>query len=278
MKKVLVTGGNGYIGKHVTNTLLNRGYDTFVVDHKLDDIDFRAKVCNTDIFSGSKTIYSELGNPDICIHMAWRDGFVHNSSRHMLDLSKHYEFIENMIEGGLRHIVVIGTMHEIGYWEGKIDENTPCNPMSMYGVAKNSLRKSLEIKLKDKGITFQWLRLYYITGDDAKSNSIFTKINEMEAEGKGKFPFTTGKNKYDFIDVKTLAKQIAIASTQSEIDGIINCCSGKAVTLAEKVESYIKENDFKIKLEYGAFPDREYDSPCIYGDNLKIEEILKNNL
>ena len=31
----------------------------------------------------------------------------------------------------------MGSMHEIGYWEGAIDENTPCNPMSMYGIAKD---------------------------------------------------------------------------------------------------------------------------------------------
>ena len=278
MKKILITGGNGYIGRHVTKVLLNKGYDISIADNKLDGIDNRVKVCNGSIFNGSKNIYEELGKPDICIHMAWRDGFVHNSSKHMLDLSKHYEFIENMVNGGLKHIVVIGTMHEVGYWEGKIDENTPCNPMSMYGIAKNSLRKSLEIKLKDKEVIFQWLRLYYITGDDAKSNSIFSKISKMENEGQEKFPFTTGKNKYDFIDIETLAEQIALAATQSEINGTINCCSGKPVTLAEKVEEYIKENNFKIKLEYGAFPDREYDSSEIWGDDSKIKYIIRNDL
>lgn len=278
MKKILVTGGNGYIGRHVTKLLLDRGHNISIVANTLDGIDIRAEVCNESIFNGSKNIYEELGKPDICIHMAWRDGFVHNSSKHILELSKHYEFIENMVEGGLKHIVVIGTMHEVGYWEGKIDENTPCNPMSMYGIAKNSLRKSLEVKLKDREVAFQWLRLYYITGDDKKSNSIFSKISKMEAEGHIKFPFTTGKNKYDFIDIKELAEQIVLASTQSEINGIINCCSGKPVTLAEKVEEYIKENNFKISLEYGAFPDREYDSPEIWGDNSKIKQILRNSL
>lgn len=68
--------------------------------------------------------------------MAWQDGFAHNAPSHMLNLSKHYEFITNLVEGGCRQIAVMGSMHEVGYWEGKIDEGTPCNPLSMYGIAK----------------------------------------------------------------------------------------------------------------------------------------------
>ena len=46
------------------------------------------------------------------------------------------------------------------------------------------------------------------------------------------------------------------------------------MSLAERVEQFIKEHNLDIKLEYGAFPDRPYDSPCEYGDSTKINEIL----
>lgn len=75
-----------------------------------------------------------------------------------------------------------------------------------------------------------------------------------------------------------LAQQIAIAISQTEVTGIINCCSGNPVTLAEQVENFIKEYQLDIKLEYGVFPDRPYDSPIIYGDATKIQTILKNQL
>ncbi|MDR1531831.1 MAG: NAD(P)-dependent oxidoreductase, partial [Clostridiales bacterium] len=64
---------------------------------------------------------------------------------------------------------------------------------------------------------------------------------------------------------------------QDKINGIINCCTGKSVSLAEQVESYIKEHEFKIKLNYGAFPDRPYDSPGVWGDNKKISEVMGVN-
>ena len=71
-----------------------------------------------------------------------------------------------------------------------------------------------------------------------------------------------------------LAKQIATVSAQDKIHGIINCCTGKPETLANKVEEFIFEHGFKIKPEYGAFPDRPYDSPGVWGDAQKINEIM----
>ncbi len=274
-KKILITGAGGYIGRHVVSSLLDNGAEVIATDLYVEGIDKRAKIIKTDIFSGSVDIYKELERPDVVLHMAWKDGFVHNSDAHMEYLSKHYEFIKNMVNGGLKHLAVMGTMHEVGYYEGAINENTPTNPISMYGIAKDALRKSTELYLRDKDVVLQWLRAYYIYGDDKRNNSIFAKIILAEEEGKETFPFTTGKNKYDFIKVDELAHQISAAVMQDKINGIINCCSGKPVSLAEKVESFIKENKFNIKLQYGAFPDREYDSPAVWGDSSKIESILK---
>jgi len=46
------------------------------------------------------------------------------------------------------------------------------------------------------------------------------------------------------------------------------------VPAADRVEAYIRENDLDITLEYGAFPDRPYDSPGVWGDATKIRQIL----
>ena len=100
----------------------------------------------------------------------------------------------------------------------------------------------------------------------------------VRAAGEKKFPFTTGKNKYDFIHVDELAKQIVAVLMQEKVGGIINCCSGKAVSLAEQVEKFIKINQLNIELEYGKFPDREYDSPAVWGDNTKIKKILNDTI
>lgn len=272
--KVLVTGANGYIGRHVVEQLLDMGADVLAADLNFDGVDERAQKVEAPIFSGDENIYEQMGKPDVCIHLAWRNGFVHNADSHIEDLPNHYTFLKNMIEGGLKHVVVMGTMHEVGYWEGAIDENTPTNPLSLYGIAKNALRQMVELLAKKSEVCFQWTRGYYIIGDDIKSNSIFSKIVQAEQAGNKKFPFTTGKNLYDFISLEELAKEIACVSLQTEVNGIINCCTGKPVSLAEQVESFIKEHNFKIRLEYGAYPDRAYDSPGVWGDAKKIQQIM----
>lgn len=273
--KILVTGANGYIGRHVVNTLLDLGQSVIACDISVSDIDKRAENRLFDLFHLPQgNVYELLGAPDVCLHMAWRNGFVHNAPTQMGDLSAHYQFLAAMIDGGLKHLAVMGTMHEVGYWEGAIDENTPCNPISMYGIAKDALRRSMIQYCNQKNCILQWLRCYYILGDDRKNNSIFCKILQAVDEGKKTFPFTSGKNKYDFINVQNLANLISYTIIQKDVTGIINCCTGRPVSLAERVESFIKENNLDIKLEYGAFPDRPYDSPCEYGDPTKINAIL----
>ncbi|SHE28225.1 NAD-dependent epimerase/dehydratase family protein [Bifidobacterium merycicum] len=273
-KKILVTGAGGYIGRHVVKALLDAGQDVVASDIRIDGIDDRAEKIQANIFEPSDNLFEELGSPDVCLHMAWRDGFKHNSDNHMGDLSSHYRFIKTMLDSGLKQIAVMGTMHEVGYWEGAIDENTPCHPASMYGIAKNALREATLMLAKEHEATAQWIRAYYIVGDDVHGSSIFSKLLQAASEGKPTFPFTTGKNKYDFIDVDELARQIGAVVSQDEVDGVINCCTGEPVSLADRVERYIKENNLDIKLEYGAFPDRPYDSPGVWGDATKIQKIL----
>ncbi len=274
-KSVLVTGAGGYIGRSVVRELLDRGARVIAADLRAGGIDPRADIRLVNLFEDDPEIYDRLGRPDACLHMAWRNGFVHNAPSHMEDLSAHARFVRQMMEGGLKQLAVMGTMHEIGYHEGAVTADTPCNPSSMYGVAKDALRRATFLLGKANGAQVQWLRAYYIYGDDRKNNSIFCKLLAAAEEGKTTFPFTTGKNKYDFITVDALGRQLAACVMQTKVDGIINCCTGKPVSLAEQVESFIRDNHLNISLAYGVYPDRLYDSPAIWGDATMIQQIME---
>ena len=275
--KVAVTGANGYIGSHVVNELLNRGHAVIATDIADGNINKNAQIILANIFE-TNDVFQLLGCPDAVIHMAWRNGFNHNNDSHIIDLPKHWAFTKQIIDAGCKSLTVMGTMHEIGYHIGEINENTPCNPMSLYGISKNSLRQMLLTYTAGKDISLKWLRAFYVTGDDTKNKSIFAKILEMAAAGQKTFPFTTGMNQYDFTDINTLAKYIAAAATQNKTSGIINVCSGNPIALKDKVEEFIKNNKLDIRPEYGAFPSRKYDSPCIYGDPTKIKQIMKKDI
>lgn len=273
-EKVLITGAGGYIGHHVVKKFLDKGYEVIVNDFIYDGVDERATRTDVDIFSNDEDLFDKLGRPNILVHLAWRDGFVHNSKAHMEDLSNHIKFLQYMIDKGTEYISIMGSMHEIGYWEGMVNETTPCNPLSMYGIAKNALRQAMLLYCEEMGVKLHWLRAYYIYGDAMRGSSIFSKIAQACKEGKTVFPFTSGTNCYDFIHIDDLAEQIFQATVQSEYTGIINVCSGKAIPLREKVEKFIEENHYDIRLEYGKYPDRKYDSKEIWGDDTLIKKIM----
>lgn len=271
--KILVTGANGYLGHGIIKHLLNSGHEVIATDFKIDHIDHRAIKVPCDLFKVDDP-YDYYRKPDVLLHLAWRDGFIHYSDAHIEDLPKHYAFVKAIAESGVKTIAAMGTMHEIGFFEGSIKSGTPCNPTTPYGIAKNSLRMLTETLCIEHKKNFMWLRGYYIVGNSMYGSSIFSKITAAEMEGKAEFPFTMGQNQFDFIDYEEFCEQVSRAVGQSNVMGIINICSGHPEKLADRVERFIKENGYKIKLKYGAFPDRSYDSKAMWGDGRKIEKIM----
>lgn len=175
-----------------------------------------------------------------------------------------------MIDSGAKHIAVMGSMHEVGFYEGSINEDTPCWPQSLYGVSKNALRQIVIQECQRKNVICQWLRGFYIVGNTEDGSSIFSKIVQATNKGQKEFPFTMGLNQFDFLDYDVFCKYVADCVEQDAVQGIINICCGRPEKLADRVERFIKENGFAIQLKYGAFPDRPYDSKAIWGDNSKI--------
>lgn len=271
--KILVTGANGYLGSGIVEKLLNDGMEVIATDYSDNNIDNRAKKYVIDLFSVSNP-FQYFEQPDCVLHLAWRDGFKHDSLAHLEDLNKHYLFIKKMIESGIRKVAVMGSMHEVGFYEGCINEEASCKPLSLYGISKNALREAVMLEAKKANILFQWLRGFYIVGNTDLGCSVFSKMVQASKHGDRTFPFTTGMNQYDFIDYNQFCTQVAKAVEQDEVLGVINCCSGFPMKLGERAEQFIADNNLEISLEYGKFPDRIYDSKAIWGDNTKINLIL----
>lgn len=274
--KILVTGANGYLGQGIVKHILNHDHIVVATDKQLDHVDDRAEKKSCDLFAIDDP-YNYFGQPDVVLHLAWRDGFVHYSDAHINDLPKHYAFVKKLANSDVKVIAGMGSMHEIGFFEGSIKEESPCNPITPYGISKNALRQLTAMACKQKCKEFMWLRGYYIVGNSQYGSSVFSKITAAEAEGKEEFPFTMGQNQFDFIDYEDFCEQVAKAVSQDKVLGVINICSGRPEKLADRVERFIKDNNYKIKLKYGAFPDRPYDSKAVWGDSFKIDQILNNH-
>lgn len=266
--KIIVTGANGYIGRNVVSELLSRGHEVISIlfaGEKAHDYIIGSEIKYFDLLEMTEDeIKENLADADSMLHLAWQAGFNHQDPIHIQNITKHYNFITKVYDAGVNNISVAGTMHEVGYYVGAIDDKTPCNPLNPYGIAKNFLRQSLIEYTNKHNKNLQWLRFYYITGDDKFSNSVFTKILKAAEEGKKTFPLNSGEMLYDFIDIKELAKQIS-DELEGMRSGIINCCSGKPKSLRTAVTEFIHKNNLDITPEYGVFPERAYDSMAVWG-------------
>jgi nucleoside-diphosphate-sugar epimerase len=273
----LVTGTGGYVGKHVVDALIKQGHQVTAVSRQSTKTTEITRSVSYDVLASTADVFERLGKPDVCIHAAWENGFNHGHESHIRNVEGHISFMRNMLEGGLKHLVGIGTAHEIGFHVGAISEFTPTNPQNPYGIAKNYLQRVQRLLCEKHGATEQWLRCYYITGDDARNNSIFRKLLEATNKGQKAFPLNSGELLYDFIDVAELGRLIALVSSQSKVTGIINCCSGEPVTLKTMVQKFIIENSLDIEPKWGEFPNRSYDSKAVWGDTEKLKRALQSS-
>ena len=277
--RIAVTGANGFIGSEVVKQLLATGgsVEVLAIDFSSQYIPSEAKFIQCDLIAKASddNLYEGLGRPDVLIHCAWRDGFNHSSDAHMHDLEGHWKFLKNMLDHGCHNVNVIGSMHEVGYFEGEVSQETPCRPTTPYGIAKNALRQLLLTYAPE---FVKWLRTYYICTGSQRTKSIFAVISQKAESGEKTFPFVTGSNQYDFIELGRLAEFIVAASLQTEYRGIIELCSGKPVSLRDKVMEFISDNHYDIRPNFGAYPDRPYASPCIYGNASIIERIMQTGV
>ncbi len=262
--KVAVTGANGFLGSGICHELVRRGHDVVAVDLRGDHLGEGIRMVEGSAFEMADPFF-EMDEPDCVLHLAWRDGFKHNSDAHIEDLPKHVELIKRLADSPLGRIAVMGSMHEVGYFEGGIRPETPCSPESMYGIAKNALRQATELLCRESETELQWLRGYYIVDKATYGSSIFSKICKAAAAGQSSFPFTMGQNQYDFLDYPEFCSMVVDIVTGDSGAGIYNISSGRPERLADRVERFIAENGFDIRLEYGAYPDRPYDSPAVWG-------------
>lgn len=277
---VVITGAGGYVGRHVVRAVADLGYRPVAITRRRPEepLDARAETVEADVLDPGFELDSIVPVREVAavIHLAWQDGFVHNASSHMDSLSAHYRVLTGLTDLGIRRIAALGTMHEVGYWEGAIDADTPTNPVTLYGIAKDALRRSTLLSIGGRS-QYVWLRAFYILGDDRRNRSIFAKLLEAADRGETEFPFTTGSTLYDFIDVAELGRQIAVAATTDGVVGVLNVCTGAPESLASRVERFISEQELGIRLRYGAFPDRPYDSPGIWGDAEAINALMASS-
>lgn len=278
--KILVTGATGFIGNYLTEELLKLGHEVIATGIELksklkykwlDRVTYVRCDLNQAIADPCKYFHA----PDMLIHLYW-EGLPNYKAQYHFEknLFNSYFLIKNLIIGGLRNITVLGTCFEYGMKSGMLDEQLESAPVNAYALAKDVLRKFLEELKTAYDFNFKWIRLFYLYGEGQNKDSILEQLKRAVKNKEKIFNMSGGEQLRDYLPIEKAAEYIAKISLQNEITGIINCCSGKPVSIRSFVEKYLEERNLSIKLNLGYYPYPDYEPMNFWGDNSKLMKII----
>ena len=274
MKRIAITGASGFIGRHVVAELLTHEVEIVAITRdatKLNRLPKTVSIIEMDIARPASDCFSQIGCPDVLIHLAW-DGLPHYKSLHHFEteLPRHYCFLKAVIESGLRSLLVTGTCFEYGMQEGPLGETLETRPNNPYGFAKDTLRRQLSYLQTVHPFALIWARLFYLYGEGQSSASLYPKLKEAVLRGDKVFNMSFGEQLRDYLPVTDVAKQIVVLALASKdigtINNICNICSGKPISVRALIEHWLKENDWSIALNLGYYPYPDYEPMAFWGE------------
>jgi len=280
--KILVTGATGFIGNYVISELLKyEKYEIFATS--IDSIkDVRnltwfdkVNYISRNLDEDDKNYFIFFNEPDVLIHLSWAGLPNYKELFHFeKNLFANYKFIKNMVVNGLKNLSVIGTCAEYGMIEGSLTEKMDVNPVTPYGLAKDTLRRFIEELNKKYNFIFKWIRLFYLFGKEQNPKSLLSQLDRALDNNDKIFNMSGGEQIRDYLRVEKVAEYIVKISLQDKITGIINCCSGKPISIKKIVENHMKRRNKYIDLNLGYYKYIDYEPMAFWGDNHKLKQIL----
>lgn len=280
--RVLVTGATGFIGNHVIESLLKKEGLEIIASSKsekrAETYDWYKKVTYVPWTIGQaipEDLLSYFKNPDLCIHLAW-DGLpdFRNPEHESEYFKNHLLFLKSLIQQGIRKLAITGTCLEYGMKEGELNEKMPAEPTLAYPIGKNKLRIALEELQKQHNFQLDWIRLFYMYGEGQSPKSILAQLERHIEEKKPVFNMSGGEQVRDYLPVEKIAEVIVNLALLNSGNGIVNCCSGKPITILNLVKDFLEKHQADIELNLGFYPYPDYEPFKFWGSTEKLNTLL----
>lgn len=265
--RVIVSGASGFVGRHVVDDLLKKGYEVIALVRNVE----KAMALNWP--ESVKVVQFDLANKldplaippcGKLIHCAWDNVRDTQSMEHIEEhYAKHYAFIKHFIEKGVNKVVVIGSCYEYGLQYGPVLASQATKPNTPYALAKDFLHQSLRLLQNQNSFELLWVRLFYVYGEGQDPKSIIPLFDRALENGDQVFNMSFGEQLFDYLPIELAANQINLLLKKS--NGVFNVCSGQPISLRRLLEKRMKEKNKDIELNLGYYDYRKQDSLAIWG-------------
>ncbi len=301
MKRVLVTGGAGYIGSHAVVQLLDRGYEVVVLDNLENGyselVDRRAKFYLADlrdksslrrVFEAEKidavmnfAAYIKVGESVEKPTM-----YYENNTYGVMNL------IDIMVEYGVKNIVFSSTAAVYGEVKGDklVDEEFPTDPINPYGMSKLMAERVIADAAKAYGLNYSIFRYFNVAGAHEdyeigqKGEGITALVPIILQVAKGEraelgifgdnYDTPDGTGVRDYIHVVDLvdAHILALDTLKEGVSGIYNLGNGNGFSVLEMLEAAKRVT--KRDIPSRVVPARAGDPACVVAASERAERIL----
>lgn len=228
-KRILVTGGSGFVGGHMLPLLRARGYDVHAPLHtEMDVLDARAVT----------RVLRDI-RPTYLLHGAWiaTPGVYQESPENEAWKNASLHLFREAMENGAQRIVGVGSCFEYEWPNGPCSEDhTPTdNASTFYGRCKNACREELMTLATTHNVSAAWGRIFFLYGPGEPAQKLVASVIRSLLRGDSA-ECTHGKQIRDFLYVADVAHAF-ITLLESDVQGAVNIASGEAITLKELIET-----------------------------------------
>ena len=296
--EVLVTGGGGFIGRHIVKDLLVSGYQVTILD-KVDSgmANFKnVKLVRGDVLD-IDTVRAATGDARFVIHLAALIDAEDSTRNPFPYMATNIMGTKNVLHAcsesdSVEKFVLASTAAVYGHSrQMPIREDDRIAPISPYGQSKVMAEEHVRDFQRDSGVNTIILRLFnvYGAGQSEKSNSysgVITKFIENLLNGRDLMIFGDGRQTRDFVNVADAVSAFRLALERENVSGTFNIGTGLATSiynLANMVLKLQKSNNLGIKFKPARAGDIQDSCPDIgraasalgYSPRVSIDEGLK---
>ncbi len=272
-KRILVTGGDGYLGTFLVNRLKRENANVFVISlgEKEEENYFNVDITN---FDELNEVIQKI-RPEIIVHLAAylsreRDFSVYEKME-KINVQGTFNLLKALHNIDYSNFIFTSSSEIYGNNLSPFSETQLPNPVSPYSLSKVHAETLIETFSAQYAKNYTILRLFNFYGPNMPEDYFIPQmINSLSRNQE--FRMTKGEQKRDFMYVDDVleALVLTIKSNGSHRD-IYNVCSGVGTQLSELAEHINRVHTSNSKINIGALPYRNNEVWEMIGDNSKIK-------